>query len=260
MLYDCFLYFNEPDLLELRMRYLWDYVDYFVIAEGDRAFQGFEKPYRFLEQRERFEWAMSKIRYIAVKVDPTWDPRGVEGRQRIALVEAYRTASDDDIIILGDIDEIPKIEALDEVITQRLFDAETQVTLRMDLFYFYLNNQVYFDASCKNNAQWNGSMVMRKEFAGNPHQTRNCRNIKRKYYLGGWHFCFCQGPVGVRQKLDAFCHAAGNKPDKVPLELLEQAYRSPDTDVWRTGWTHHIVETPECVDVERFKHMIYGKA
>ena len=67
--YDCFLFNNELDLLEIRLKYLWDVVDTFVIVEADTTFAGEEKPLHFKENKERFKWAESKIKHVVKKVD-----------------------------------------------------------------------------------------------------------------------------------------------------------------------------------------------
>jgi beta-1,4-mannosyl-glycoprotein beta-1,4-N-acetylglucosaminyltransferase len=52
-IYDCFTFYNEFDLLEIRLEELYDVVDYFVIVEGNRTFQNSSKPYLFLENISR---------------------------------------------------------------------------------------------------------------------------------------------------------------------------------------------------------------
>ncbi len=47
--YDCFTFYNEFELLELRLRALWDVVDYFVLVEADRTHTNKPKPFYFYE-------------------------------------------------------------------------------------------------------------------------------------------------------------------------------------------------------------------
>lgn len=81
--FDCFPFFNELDLLELRMRMLDDVVDYFVLAEADRTYSNQPKPLIFAENRDRFDRWKDRIIYVQAELDPTgldfsrparWDP------------------------------------------------------------------------------------------------------------------------------------------------------------------------------------------
>ena len=62
--YDCFIFFNELDLLELRLETLDPYVDHFVISECDSTFSGEDKPFYFEENKEKFSKFLDKIIYI----------------------------------------------------------------------------------------------------------------------------------------------------------------------------------------------------
>ena len=63
-LYDCFLFFNEYDILELRLKELYDTVDYFVIVEGTHTHIGNPKESNFEKYKARYEPYMEKIRYF----------------------------------------------------------------------------------------------------------------------------------------------------------------------------------------------------
>jgi len=60
-IYDTFLFFNELDLLEIRLTMLYPHVDYFVISECDYTFSGKQKPFYFDENKEKFSKFMDKI-------------------------------------------------------------------------------------------------------------------------------------------------------------------------------------------------------
>ena len=65
--YDCFPFFNELDVLEIRLKELWDVVDVFVLAESNLSHSGKPKEYIFENNKERFSQWMSKIRHIKVR-------------------------------------------------------------------------------------------------------------------------------------------------------------------------------------------------
>ena len=66
MIYDCFTFFNELDILEIRLNTLYDTVDYFVIAEANKTHTGKEKDYVFEKNQARFSNFLDKIIYIKV--------------------------------------------------------------------------------------------------------------------------------------------------------------------------------------------------
>ena len=49
-IYDGFTFFNELELLELRLKSFWDIVDCFVIVEADKTHANIFKPFNFAEQ------------------------------------------------------------------------------------------------------------------------------------------------------------------------------------------------------------------
>ena len=70
MIYDCIPFFNELDILKLRLHILAPYVDKFVIEEASVTFSGEPKPMIFAENREMFAEFADKILYVAVENSP----------------------------------------------------------------------------------------------------------------------------------------------------------------------------------------------
>ena len=104
--YDCFCYFNEDLLLELRLETLWDEVDYFVICESVLTISGLPKPLYF--DLENFQKYNSKIRHLVIRDYPfdTSDAWRNERWQRDYLINGLFDANPDDWILLSDVDEI----------------------------------------------------------------------------------------------------------------------------------------------------------
>jgi len=105
-IYDCFSYWDEDLLLDLRLNILNEYVDYFVIIEGNKTWQNNLKKFRFnIKKFEKFE---KKIIYIQVKDMPDGqNPYLRENFQRNAINRGLEGAREDDLIIISDLDEIP---------------------------------------------------------------------------------------------------------------------------------------------------------
>lgn len=126
-IYDCFTFYNEYDILEIRLQTYYDYVDYFVISECNKIHTGGDKPYNYLEHSQRFSKYADKIIYIKAdanqkvedvkrtaknKVIENW---GIENFQRNALINGLSNCSPEDIIIVSDLDEFVPIELLKEL-------------------------------------------------------------------------------------------------------------------------------------------------
>ena len=79
--YDCFTFFNELDLLELRLTECYNHTDYFVIAESNKSFTGNSKPFNLEENWDRFKAFHDKIIYV--KVDPLICDLRIKGRNRL---------------------------------------------------------------------------------------------------------------------------------------------------------------------------------
>jgi len=136
-IYDCFPFFNEYDLLELRLTECYDHTDYFVIAESNKTFTGNPKPYNLEENWDRFKKFQDKIIYIKVDDMPDTDnPWAREHHQRNALARGLTSATDNDIVILSDCDELMRPRTLD--ILRNDFDHRMWY-LKHPMFYFKLN-------------------------------------------------------------------------------------------------------------------------
>ena len=105
--YDCFTFFNELDLLEIRLEEMAPAVDVFVLAEAPVTFQGQPKPLHFLANRDRFRRFLPRIRHIVVEDMPaggtSW---GREHHQRNALRRGLADAAPDATVLVSDVDEV----------------------------------------------------------------------------------------------------------------------------------------------------------
>jgi Glycosyltransferase family 17. len=105
-IFDCFSYWDEDLLLDLRLNILSDHVDYFVITEGNKTWQNNPKKLRF--DINKFKKFKEKIIYIPVTDMPDGDnPYLRENHQRNCLEKGLIKADKNDIIIISDLDEIP---------------------------------------------------------------------------------------------------------------------------------------------------------
>ena len=116
-IYDCFQYFNEDHIVDLRLNVLDKFVDYFVISESTKTHQGKDKKINF--KIENFPKFKNKIIFLKANYKDKIDFKNhkggesiVEQHQRNCLIEGLKDAKPDDLIILSDSDEIPDLEKL----------------------------------------------------------------------------------------------------------------------------------------------------
>ena len=111
MIYDCFTFYNELDILEMRLEELYPVVDRFVIVEMNRTFQGDQKGSVLYSNLSRFIKYSGKMNLQLVEcpnqINNPWER---EYFQRNAIGDKLHqlNLNDDDVIILGDADEIPR--------------------------------------------------------------------------------------------------------------------------------------------------------
>lgn len=214
--YDCFLFFNELDLLEIRLNELNEVVDKFVIVESSITHSSKKKPYYFEESKERFKNFLHKI--IHVKVDDTPDipPRpgrmgtfhnrhDIEWFQRDCVKRGLTACSDDDVILLSDADEIPSSRSIIEAIKILSKDKKSIISFRQKLYYYYLNG-----LCMKGNIaeMWQGTTAcLYSRYPG----AQNMRNTKGSNTNiidnAGWHFSYTGGVDSIALKIESFSHA-----------------------------------------------------
>ncbi|MEX0874332.1 MAG: hypothetical protein WD646_13180 [Actinomycetota bacterium] len=136
MVWDCFFFGDEVEMLEFRVRELAPVVDRFVVVEGDRTYSGIEKPSVFNQHRARFAEFEDKIDHVVVplSVDGV-DRYDRENEQHRALLPVIENLDPRDVVLLGDVDEIPY-----RGVVERLRD-DIDVPLRLEMAWgvYYAN-------------------------------------------------------------------------------------------------------------------------
>lgn len=137
MIYDCFQFFNELDILKLRLHIMNPVVDRFVISEATETFSGNPKPLYYEENKEMFAEFADKIIHVVVDDTPPGYTHDRDTFQKNAVGRGLKDCTDDDIIIFSDLDEIPNPEKVKEIIEH--FDRTKIYHFAQRLFYCYLN-------------------------------------------------------------------------------------------------------------------------
>ena len=239
-IFDCFTFFNEFEILEIRLATLNDFVDYFVLVEMDKTHSGEKKPFYFEENKLKYSKYLDKIIYIKItdspNVNPLFTQKGklaekvykneifrkitqafgmarwkLERFQREQIKRALTNAKDEDIIMISDLDEIPNPKKFNEMKT-KLKEGTKRVGFEHNHYLYYLNGLT--------NINWLGTKVcyfktLKEEFEYSPQKIR----IKRNYHIfwdkdrdifrindGGWHFSWVGGAEKVQKKLKSYAH------------------------------------------------------
>lgn len=268
MIYDCFTFFNELDLLEIRLNELDKHVDRFVLVEATLTFQGKPKPLHYAENKERFKDFHAKIIHVVVDQYPenihenAWV---IEKHQRNCIVNGLKDCRPDDVIMISDVDEIPRPEKIREAASLkgiRIF--------RQRMFYYYLNCENATEIG-SNGYYWNGTLMIRYgDFKGVIQDYREMsmlmlnkftpRLIRRVYWKlklfymfslrgkrirfihnGGWHFSYLGGVHMIIRKLEAFSHVEYNKPEYKDPARIEQAIANGE-DIFGRGFVYRFVK------------------
>jgi len=227
-IYDCFMFFDEEMLLDLRLNILNKYVDKFVISEAKYMHNG--QPKKLLFNINKFIKFKDKIIYVIVDKQPP-DVDEINEKDNADVVSAktqsnaYKRhiyqleetslgitdAKDDDIIIVGDLDEIPNLEKVNfEKIKEKL------IFFKQKMFYYKLN--LYYKMP------WFGSKACKKKYFKSARWLQWIKNKKyplwrfdilfsqKKYndihfvLNGGWHFTNIKSPEDIEKKLKSFVH------------------------------------------------------
>lgn len=198
MIVDCTMFHWEFDILELRMRELWDTVDYFVITESECDHRGNQRELALSNNLDKFSWAQEKmIVGVSSKLpsaQTTWDH---EKYQRLRSVQyAFETLnlSEDDFLIISDVDEIARPAAI-----QEMAEVGGKFTLHMPMYYYYLNLYVH---------DWFHPKGLSVKYLSDPNaiRTGGLDSDFAIVYNSGWHFSYLGDENQIRYKLKTFAH------------------------------------------------------
>jgi len=214
-IYDCFTFYNEFELLDLRIAEIYDLVDVMIVVEAERTFQGADKPCYLTDLQERYQH-LDKLRVYAINDMPVGDPWLAEAHQRNSIMLGLYDAEPEDIIMISDADEIPRPSTVQALRTS-LADV---FGFRMPLFNFKYNYMMV-NQDCY--SVWSGAV--RRRVLDNPETFRRMRHDLNLFAYGfeqsgialiehaGWHFTYLGSEDFARNKIQSFSHTETNRPD-----------------------------------------------
>jgi beta-1,4-mannosyl-glycoprotein beta-1,4-N-acetylglucosaminyltransferase len=229
---------DELDMLEIRIEELWDVVDYFIIVEARRTFQNSEKPLYFDLNKSKFEKYASKIIHVALDqgsdVVIEWENevyfRNAIGHFGIPQIEKKRgiKVRDSDIIMVGDIDEIPDHRVISFLGTYQGYPTTSVFSLRWSYYSFLWLNKNKLEGTVavtvgdlrKFNSDLNTNWVRYNRLEK---QGKDIWVIGRMGLWAGWHCSWCMPPENMVRKLESYAHnQLQYKPGAKDLDILKE--------------------------------------
>jgi beta-1,4-mannosyl-glycoprotein beta-1,4-N-acetylglucosaminyltransferase len=215
---DAFTFFNEIDLLKIRLELLYDHVDHFIICEANITHSGERKPYNFADNYDLFRGYLDKIIYLQWEPDTSsldfsikdenFNPGAaswkIETGQRNYIQTCFKDFHPDDVIVVSDADEIwnPSLAGL-----LRTSDPKKIIHGRLEqqFHYYYLNCRGFG----KFNKIWTSSYFSRIfQLGDNPNLSTLRTDGKNMPLIGnaGWHFSYLGGTDSIIKKIESFAH------------------------------------------------------
>ena len=241
-IYDCFMYFDEEVILDVRLNTLNEFVDYFVIVESRFTHKGDQRELKF--NHKKFEKFKNKIIYLVyddmpkkIKIISKDDPpehkswKAIENAtyrengQRNFILKGLNHANGEDFILISDVDEIPNLSAVNFTKLRKKI-----VLFKQDMFYYKFNLTIP-------NFNWTGTKGCKKKNLISPQWLRNVKDRKYSFFRidtffsktkymtikvindGGWHFSNIKTPKELEHKLKSYLHH--REFDEQPLTTIQ---------------------------------------
>ena len=228
-IFDCFMYFDEDIVLDVRLNYLDKYVDQFIIIESEYNHKGEKRAPLFdINKFKKFE---NKIKYILTNNIPPgienikandneseiyrksiFNAWKRENLQRNQISEGLSDAQEEDWVIISDLDEIPNL-------------SEIKLKNINDNFVFFKQDMMYYKFNLRlENYIWVGSKACKMKNLESPQWIRDIKDRKYSWWRvdtyfskkkynnillvenGGWHFSYLKNPKDIEKKLKSYLH------------------------------------------------------
>jgi beta-1,4-mannosyl-glycoprotein beta-1,4-N-acetylglucosaminyltransferase len=228
MIYDCFTFFNEFELLNARLHELNGHVYKHVLVESTKTFSNQLKPLFFEENKLFYTPFLDRIIHVIVDDMPDDDNAWIrETHQRNAIMRGLGNAHENDLILVSDVDEIPDGNVLDYVVAGSSF--------RQQFFYYDVYTELEY--------LWHGTTCQRFGSMTTPQHLRDQRyNLPAQRFPGyhGWHMSYFGGPERIRTKIQSMSDTYLNIPEYTSEENLRDAIdKSRDLFGRQIGMTRH---------------------
>jgi beta-1,4-mannosyl-glycoprotein beta-1,4-N-acetylglucosaminyltransferase len=226
--FDVFPFFNELDILDIRLNILDPYVDCFILSEATKTFSGLDKPLYYQENKERFEKFNHKIIHNIVEdtTSPDLHPYQRDVFQKDNIKKTIlKNISAEDVIIWSDVDEVPNPEAIHEL--NSYFEQDAIFHFAQENCMGYLNlvevggiiRAMTSDWDYEDRPRWMGTKVFGKsileKYTLSELRSKQEKETNYRIFPGGWHWSYV-GSEGlsveerVLKKIECAAHSELN--------------------------------------------------
>lgn len=255
MIYDCFTFFNELDLLEIRLNVLNEVVDKFVLIEATKTHSNYDKPLYFKQNKERFKKFEHKIIHVVVDEYPEFETAWTnENHQRNRIAKSLKDCQDDDTIIISDLDEIPNP---DKILEYK--DTQGIKAFKQNFFYCYLNNlsnEYWIYSKMLSYKDFKNILDDYSEYSESLMEKINqgTTATKIRQYLGdkniiiengGWHFSYLADLEKISYKMKSFAHQKFNSKEYTDIENIERRIKEGKDLFNRKGYKFQKIKITE---------------
>jgi len=252
MIVDCTMFHWEFDILELRMKELWDTVDYFVVTESVCDHRGKERDLVLSNNLSKFDWASEKL-IINVSDKPkhaeiSWDYEKYQRLKSVTDAIEKLNLQKEDFIVISDVDEIIKADALKE-----MAECGGRYMIHMPMFYYYFNLFVH---------DWYHAKATSLKYLTDPNSMRTGGEENFDYvYNGGWHFSYLGTPEQIQYKLKTFAHDEFDSEKYTSIDkITDRIYNHKDLfDRYSTNFkTVEVDKMPKYIqnNIDKYKNYL----
>ena len=253
MLVDCFPYFNERELLELRIEVLKDYVDGFLIADANFTHRGEPKEFSAVKTLEELGISQDKVQVLHVELpdaNETLDPWVRERSQRDALGVGLQMLPDETVFICSDCDEIVNPNKLAEIKKAVEEEGESIVHLSMSMHYGRADKELVSPEGIP--FDWRNAFVSTVGKFKQNSTLSSMRASQNNVYLGsrdmGWHLSWMGDSERRLKKLKSYAHWETDTPK---VETICKNFEAVPGSKDMLGREDHLIADYPCANLPK---------
>lgn len=235
-IYDCFMFRDELELLDIRFHELNDVVDHFVLVECRESFTGKPQKLFYEENKSLFDKKFTdKVKHIILDSLPKGDTWYRENFQRSQILSGLEGCRDEDLVIISDADEIPSAESV------RSYRPDMGIrTFPQTMYYYWLNCRVRGNDPNRVKICTYSDLI-----AFGVKEVRYRETPFLEVTNGGWHFSYMGGEQRISDKISSFAHSEYNRPEIKDLEHIYKCMNTPCDLFSRPGMEFRFVDLDE---------------
>jgi len=237
---DCFSFYNEFDMLKFRLKYLYDYVDYFVLVEATHTYAGNPKELYYQNNKHLFEPYNDKIIHIIAELTNKEQEANAwvrENGQRnfinYGIDKIKDELTDDDLICISDLDEIPD---------RNMLNSLKSMEIKNDFVYNFNVKLYYYNLNCRSKGiciypRMTNYYTYINKFDRKPNSIRRYGddNYKITIEQGGWHLSYFGDIEFIKNKIREFAHQEHNNQHYLNDEKIMHQIKTQGDLYFRSG-------------------------